>query len=357
MDDGGITFEELQLATRNHGMPLEALRYDLTPAGLHYLLIHYDIPDVDPDAWMLTVDGLVERPATFGLTDLRAKPRTTTVATMECAGNGRALLEPRAISQPWLREGVGTAAWTGTPLSALLDEVGVHDDAIELVFTGLDRGTEGGEVQSYRRSLPIDECRRPGVVVADEMNGAPLLPQHGAPARLLAPGWYGMANVKWLSRIEAIARPFRGYQQERAYRLRDREDDEGEPLRRIAPRALIAPPGIPDFLTRERILSAGPVEIAGRAWSGHAPIETVELSVDGGRTWEPARVEAAASRWAWHRWSVTWDAPEGGHELVVRARDEAGNGQPSSPQANLGGYANNAWHRLPVVVRPAASSG
>src|ERR687887_1999899 len=144
----GITVGELQLAARNHALPLEALRHPITPIGLHYLLIHFDIPHVDARAWRLEVGGRVERPLSLTLTDLEARPARTLAVTLECAGNGRALLAPRPQSQPWLQEAVGTAEWTGTPLAPLLDEAGVLDDAVEVVFTGLDRGVEG-EVEQF----------------------------------------------------------------------------------------------------------------------------------------------------------------------------------------------------------------
>src|SRR6266536_3200527 len=151
-----LSLEELQLATRNHGMPLEALLHPVTPAGLHYVLIHYDIPAVDPAAFRLDLDGRVERSLSLALDELRARPRVTRAVTMECAGNGRAQLEPRPISQPWLVEAVGNAEWTGTPLRGLLEEAGIGRDAVDVVFTGLDRGVEGGVEQEYQRALPLE---------------------------------------------------------------------------------------------------------------------------------------------------------------------------------------------------------
>src|SRR5919202_2188887 len=150
-----VSLEELQLAARNHGMPLEALRWPVTPLGLHYLLIHYDIPAVDPQAWRLEVGGPVERPLSLSLDDLRERPAATRPVTLECAGNGRARYEPHVVSQPWLLEAVGTAEWTGVPVGALLEEAGADPDAAEVLFTGLDRGLEGGVEQSYQRSLPL----------------------------------------------------------------------------------------------------------------------------------------------------------------------------------------------------------
>src|SRR4051812_3802391 len=201
-------------------MPLELLREPLTPLGLHYLLVHYDIPAVDADAWRLHVGGRVERELTLSLTDLRARAVVSRAVTMECAGNGRALFEPRAISQPWLIEAVGTAEWTGTPLAALLEEAGVADGAVEGLFTGLDHGGGGGVAQHYQRALPLADALRDDVLLAYEVAGRPLPPQHGFPLRLVVPGWYGMTNVKWLESITLLDRPFAGYQQAHAYRMR-----------------------------------------------------------------------------------------------------------------------------------------
>jgi len=343
----GISLEELQLAARNHGMPLEALRYPVTPIGLHYLLTHYDVPDVAPDGWRLAIGGLE-----LSLDDLRARPAAEHTVTMECAGNGRARLEPRPVSQPWLLEAVGTARWRGTPLAPLLAEAGIPDGTVEVLFTGLDRGIEGGDEQAFQRALPLDEAMRDEVLLAYEMNGAPLPPQHGFPLRLVVPGWYGMTNVKWLSRIEFLAEPFSGYQQSWSYRVRQSEDEVGEPLQRMQPRSLLVPPGIPEFMTRDRTVAAGEVLLEGRAWSGLAPVASVEVSDDGASTWSAATLEPAGEPWAWRGFAYRWEAKPGEHVLCSRARDEAGNEQPVEPPWNLGGYANNAVQTVRVTVTP-----
>jgi len=345
----GISLEELQLAARNHGMPLEALRHEITPIGLHYLLVHYDIPVVDEAAWRLMVGGRVERTLELSLADLRGRETVTRPVTMECAGNGRAWLAPRPVSQPWLTEAVGTAEWTGTPLAPLLHEAGVGDDASDVVFTGLDRGVEGGEEQLYERALPVADALREDVLLAYACNGVPLPPQHGFPLRLLVPGWYGMTSVKWLRRITVVAEPFAGYQNATAYRFRQDPDEDGTPVTRMEPRSLMVPPGIPDFLTRRRFLPPGPVRLEGRAWSGWAPIEQVEVSADGA-SWAPAQLGAPPGPAAWTPWWFDWDAAPGEHELRVRAYDGTGRGQPDAPPWNVGGYANNAAQRVPVTV-------
>ena len=350
-DAAAISPQELRLAARNHGMPLEALAYDVTPVGMHYLLIHYDVPLVDTATWRLEVDGAVDRPVSLTLDDLRARATVTREITFECAGNGRALLDPRPISQPWLNEAIGTGSWTGTPLKSLLVDAGLADGAVEVLFTGLDRGIEGDVEQAYERSLPLAEALGDDVLLAWGMNGAPLPPQHGFPLRLVVPGWYGMTNVKWLSRVTVLEQPFTGYQNARGYRLRQDPDEEGEPVDRMVVRALMTPPGIPDFATRRRFAERRPYTITGRAWSGAGAIEAVEVSADGGATWAPADLAPAPGPHAWQRWTFEWepDAP-GDHELCCRATDSAGNRQPLDPPWNLGGYANNEVQRVPVTV-------
>jgi DMSO/TMAO reductase YedYZ molybdopterin-dependent catalytic subunit len=310
--------EELQLALRNRGMPLEALRYPITPTGLHYLLIHYDIPAVNADQWRLKIAGLVATPLDLTLQEIKKRPRRTIPVTMECAGNGRALFAPRRISQPWLLE---------------------------------DQGVEGDQVQHYQRSLTVDEATRDEVLLVYEMNGEPLPPQHGYPLRLLKPGWYGMASVKWLDRIEAVAEPFQGYQMVRAYRYAQTADGPGEVVDVIRPRALMIPPGIPEFMTRDRLVEAGPVALAGKAWAGHGGASYVEVSADGGATWAEAQLGESASSYAWRTWTFVWNATPGAYVLYVRASDANGNMQPVDQQWNFGGYGNNGVQRVRVVVR------
>ncbi len=341
--------EEVQLATRNRGMPLEGLRYPITPTGMHYLLIHFDIPEVDGTTWRLNVGGLVSRPVSLTLDEIKERPATTITVTMECAGNGRAFLAPRPLSQPWLLEAIGTAQWTGTPLCGLLEEAGVDDTAVEVLFTGIDQGIQGEEVHYYQRSLSIGDATREEVLLAYQMNGEPLQPQHGYPLRLIVPGWYGMTSVKWLNRIEAIAQPFQGYQQTQNYRYSQTPDDTGEPVNLIRVRALMIPPGIPDFVTRTRLVGAGNVTLRGRAWAGRAGISRVEVSVDGA-AWSDARLEEEAPPYAWRRWSFEWGARAGRYTLSVRATDTEGNVQPVGQQWTYKGVGNNMAQRVDVIV-------
>ena len=194
---------------------------------------------------------------------------------------------------------------------------------------------------------------RPDALLVWAMNGAPLPPQHGAPLRLLVPGWYGMAQVKWLTRIDVLTEPFTGFQNATAYRLKVEAEDPGTPVTRIRPRALVAPPGFPDFMTRERFVRAGVVPLSGRAWSGRAPVTGVQVSTDGGGTWDDATLAPAdpAHPFAWRAWSYDWTAAPGRWDLLARATDGEG-AQPVEPEWNRQGMANNVVQRVPVTVLP-----
>ncbi len=342
--------EELQLANRNRGMPLEALRYPITPVGMHYLLVHFDIPEVNAGSWRLNIGGLVAKPLSLSLADIQARPRQTLPVTMECAGNGRALLDPRPVSQPWLLEAIGTSEWGGTPLRGVLEEAGVSEQAVEMVFTGADRGVQGDQDQVYQRSLSVDEVMRGEVLLAYEMNGRPLEPQHGYPLRLLVPGWYGMTSVKWLMAIEAVSEPFEGCQMIESYRYSDSPDDPGKPVTLQKVRALMVPPGIPDFLTRMRVVEAGDNILTGRVWAGRREIVGVDVSTDSGGTWSEALLEAALSPHAWRGWSYRWAATPGQHTLCVRGRDSDGGIQPTEQPWSQQGVGNNMVQRVEVIV-------
>jgi DMSO/TMAO reductase YedYZ molybdopterin-dependent catalytic subunit len=247
---------------------------------------------------------------------------------------------------------VGNAEWTGVPVRDVIAGAGVLAGAVEVVFTGVDRGIEGDLEQSYERGLPLEEAMREDVLLAFEMNGRPLVPQHGFPLRLLVPGWYGMTSVKWLERITVLAEPFAGYQNVRGYRMRREPEEAGEPVTRILPRSLMVPPGIPVFESRSRVVEAGDHPIQGRAWSGLGPIERVEFSNDTGVTWTDAILGAnPVSAFGWRAWSFDWLAEPGEAVLCCRATDATGATQPLEAEWNVGGYRNNAVQRVPVLIR------
>ena len=321
-------------------MPLETLREPVTPVGLHYLLIHYDIPprrrrDVAPDG------RRARRAASSRLTldELRARPAPhEVVATMECAGNGRAKLEPRA-DQPAVAPRGGRHRPLGAARRcATCSTRPASADAApsRCCSPALDRGIENGEEQWFQRSLPLAEALRAEVLLAYDLNGAPLPPQHGFPLRLLVPGWYGMTNVKWLSRITRARRAVPGYQQARGYRLRQDPDEPGEPLAADPPASAAGAarhPRVHDPRADGR--APARARLAGRAWSGHAPIAAVDVSVDGGATWDAGDARADdARRVGVARLHVRLAAPTspGRYVLCCRARDEAGNEQPLEPR-------------------------
>jgi len=348
---GAFSRDEVALANRNAGMPLEMLRHDVTPAGMHYLLIHFDIPFVADAGWSLDISGSVRNPQRLSLDAIKAMGQVTTRVTLECAGNGRATASPRWQSQPWEHGAVGTAEWTGTPLRGLLERAGLADDAVDVAFFGADRGFDGGVEHDYGRSLTPAIALGDDVLVAWAMNGQPLLPQHGFPLRLVVPGWYGMASVKWLDRIVALDKPFDGFQQVSTYVYKRTREEHGTPVTAMRVKSLLVPPGIPDWYTRRRLVERGTVEIFGRAWSGAGTlIRKVELGVDG--AWSEATLDPPPpGRFAWRGWRARWTATPGEHELACRATDANGDVQPLEQRWDLGGFGNNMVHRVAVTVR------
>lgn len=342
--------QELELAFRNRGIPSEGLRFPVTPTGMHYLLNHFDIPEVDSSSWNLTIDGHVKNSISLDLNNIKDRPAVTMPVTMECAGNGRTFMKPRPVNQPWIHGAVSTANWTGTPLRHVLEEAGIEDGAVEVLFTGRDRGVQSGEEQFYQRSLRLADAMKDEVVLVYEMNGATLEPQHGYPLRLVVPGWYGMTNVKWLDRIEILTEPFNGMQMQ-FYRETSGADDVGTAIETMKVRALMAPPGISEFPSLKRIVDKGDVELVGRAWAGLRSIKRVEVSTDNGNSWSDATLDDPIGDYAWRGWRFNWLATPGSNMICVRATDSDGNIQPDEHTWSLYGVANNGVARVEVEVR------
>lgn len=348
-EDDRYSRDEVRLANRNHGAMLELLRMDVTPAGGHYLLNHFDVPVIDPKDHRLELKGAFAHPMTLNMADIMARPQVTMPVTLECAGNGRADVRPRSNSMPWMYEAVGTSEWTGTPLRDFIEEAAPTDDTVEISFTGADFGFDKSVPHYFGRALTLKQIAEMDVLLVWGMNGQPLLPQHGAPLRLIVPGWYGMASVKWLTEIEALREPYQGYQQIEAYRFRQDADDPGTPVTSIRVKSLMVPPGVPDWLTRRRYLKPGPVEIMGRAWSGdRVPIANVKLNA--GNDWIDANVTPGNGPYAWSSWRATWNATPGEYILRCRATDANGQVQPIEPVWDLAGFASNTLHEMPVFV-------
>ncbi|MBI2773636.1 MAG: sulfite oxidase [Chloroflexi bacterium] len=310
----------------------------ITPAPLHYVRSHFPIPRWD----RLVVDGLVEHPLSLGIEDVLAMPSRSLVVTLECAGNGRQFLDPPVAGEQWGLGAVGTAEWTGVELRHIVGLARLDPRATEIVFAGADHGVAAGRRLAYERSLPVDEALDDDVLVAFGMNGEPLPADHGAPLRLVVPGSYGMASVKWVARIGAVDRPFRGHFQADRYII------DGKPLPPVAPRAVITSPA-------DGAVVSGHIVVRGYCWSGGSPVARVELSSDGGRTWSDAEVQPPVSPYAWRRWSAEW-SPRGPGDavLVARAWTRDGGAQPMKQRATGHlGYMNNAAQPITVKVGAA----
>ena len=348
--DGVYDDAERGLANRNSGTLLETLALDITPLGAHYLLTHFDTPIIDANQHQLHFKGAFRNPFHLDMNDIRSLPKVTMPITLECSGNGRAKISPRRYSMPWDYEAVGTSEWTGTPLAALIDRAKPHSDVIEISFTGVDYGYDDGVGHYFGRSLTLDQLKDLEVLLVYDMNGQPLLPQHGAPLRIIVPGWYGMASVKWLKKIEALAKPFSGFQQIQTYRFRESAGDQGQPITSIRVKSLMVPPGVPDWLSRNRCVEPGIITINGKAWSGAGKkITKVEFSSNG--NWEQAEIQEQVGKFAWTSWRYRWDAKPGNHILKCRASDESGEIQPITPPWDLAGFGNNAVQSVKVFVR------
>jgi DMSO/TMAO reductase YedYZ molybdopterin-dependent catalytic subunit len=315
----------------------------ITRAGSHYVRTHFPLPHAPRE---IAIDGALGRPMSITPDEIRALPKRTVAVTLECAGNGRRFLEPKVPGEQWGLGAVGTAEWTGTPLRAVLERAAPDPRAVEVLFRGADEGMpkDLGKRIAYERSLPMEEAASDDVLVAYLMNGEPIPPEHGGPLRLVVPGWYGMASVKWLSRISLLEKPFAGFYQTDRYVI------DGQPLRTIAPRAILTYPE--DGTRHERAIG-----IIGFAWSGAAPIAHVELSNDGGQSWAklPDALFQDSPRYAWRRFQTENLLLKGlgvqHWSLVVRATDALGNTQPSEARWNALGYANNAPRPVRVEVR------
>jgi sulfite oxidase len=324
----------------NAEAPLDALDAFLTPARDFYVRSNFAVPKIDPVAWSLEVEGLVERAQAFSLEDLAAAPSRTIVNTMECAGNNRTRLEPTTEGEPWGIGAISTGSFAGVPLAHLLRLTGVRPGAVEIRFEGADRGVPLGRTDEigFERSLPIDVALDGEILVALRMNDQPLTAEHGAPARLIVPGWYGMASVKWLCRVELIDHPLEAHFQTRQYRYHQGDPGDGNapPVTTMRVNSMIT------NIATGATLSPGPHEIAGNAWSGDAPVVVVEVSVDDG-PWEPAELLGRSQPHAWRRWRHDWAGGAiGRHTLRSRATAADRSIQPDRPDWNRLGYGNNA---------------
>lgn len=335
----------------NSETPLETVAAWVTPNRLFFVRNHFEPPAaIDPATWELSLDGLVAQPRTWTPAQLAAMPQRTVFATVECAGNGRSFLTEKAPGVQWGAGAIGHAEWTGVPLCDLLAPAGLAATALEVVFAGADRGTEDGEEMNFSRSLPLEKALHPDTILALRMNGEALEPNHGAPLRLFVPGWYGVASVKWLRRMTVIDHAYPGHFQTVKYTI-DQPTPQGPQRVPLGPGRTKSEILIPRAGT---ILSPGTNRIAGLAWTGESHITRVEVSTDGGRTWQAAHLQERPQPYSWCRWECLWTvASPGDYTILARARAANGDAQPDAYAPGNLGYLIN--HVLPRQVRVTSS--
>jgi sulfite oxidase len=336
---------------------LAALAEPLTATNVFYVRGHGDVPDIDPTAWRMKVHGAVERDLELSLTTLReAFQERSVTATLQCAGNRRAgLAAVRDIpgEAPWGPGATGTATWTGVALADVLSLAGPLHAAKHVGFVGADVSPEARPTQRFGGSIPHEKASRREVLLAWAMNGEPLPPVHGAPVRVVVPGYIGARSVKWLEEIEVRSAPWPGYFQNVVYRLLPEDGAPGPgagmPLGLVALNSDVVTPAEGDTVP------AGPLEVRGYAFAGgERYVSRVDVSLDGGATWSPAELLDDLGPWAWRHWRIQLDLAPGDHEIIVRAWDSSAATQPEDERAlwNPKGYVNNARPRVRVRAVP-----
>jgi len=340
----------------NLEMPFDQLGDFITPTELFYIRSHFPTPELDPVAYRLSIGGAVRRALRLSYADIRAMPSRTCVATLECAGNSRVFLVPQVPGAQWELGAVGNAEWTGVPLSVILERAGLANDVCELVLEGADRGVPKEEPKppgpiSYARSIPRTRAMESDVLIAYQMNGRDLTPDHGYPIRAIVPGHYGMASVKWLTNIVATTEPFQGYWQTSDYGYWD--DSAGVPVRRplaeMKLKSQIARPRVYETLEPNRSCT-----VFGAAWAGDTDVTEIWISDDGGASWVQGEFLDPINRHTWRRWKYDWITPSqpGRYTLLARATGADRRAQPDGHNANFGSYVID--HPLPIEVFVAA---
>jgi len=329
--------------------PLDLLTSYITPNDVFFVRSHFTQTRVDPDTWTLTVDGEVSRPIRLTLADLQRLPRVDATCVLQCAGNGRALFRPTVPGVQWQYGAVGNARWSGARVKDVLERAGLKASARHLHTFGSD--TPPQQVPPFHRSLEIEKVLQDGII-AYEMNGEPLSQDHGAPARLVVPGWAGDHWMKWLRQISPSAAQQTGFYMDTAYRYPLRPGNPGQAFKPEEMRP------VTELFVKSNITSApprarvgAPLIVRGVALSGAPDIARVEITEDAGLTWRPADLDRQHDPYAWRLWSYRWKPPSAGsHRLTVRATDSRGSVQPKEPVWNQSGYLYNGWHSVTIEV-------
>ena len=352
LSSGGMIVREKKPV--NLEMPFGSLEAFITPVERFYVRCHHPIPEIDTEAWRLNIEGDVKNPLALGYAELAEMETRTITVTMECAGNGRAFLEPQRDGAQWEGGAVGNAEWTGVPLADVLARAGVRESAREVILQGADEGEikesprPSGKIH-YARSLPLAKANE-DVLLALQMNGEKLTPAHGFPLRAVVPGWYGMAAVKWLTRIAVSSEPYHGYYQtiDYAYWERGSTTPTLLPITEMRVKAQIARP---EFA--EAVRAGQTYRVHGAAWTTEAEITKIEVSTDAGRTWNDARLLGNSLRNAWRLWEYDWAVPATPVNVVLMARatDSKGRTQPAEHHDDRGSYLIHHWLPIEVVIR------
>ena len=328
----------------------------ITPNESFYVRSHFAVPEIDARSWRLRVEGAVARPLSLSSDDIIKMPSATHAGLLECAGNGRVFLSPKHEGVQWELGAVGCARWTGVPLAAILEAAGLNTDAVEIILEAADEGVAEKTSRPaapihFARSIPIAEVRQRDVLLAYAMNGEPLPKAHGAPLRAIVPGWYAMASVKWLTRILVSRQPFRGYFQTIDYAYWSAPNGmqpERVPLSELAVKSQIARPAM-----LETVAARSVYRVHGTAWSSRAEIKKIEVTTNGGESWQEALLLDAPLEHAWQRWGYLWNVPgaSGPCTLISRATDARGRLQPVAHDSNYEGYVIH--YTIPVSVQIA----
>jgi DMSO/TMAO reductase YedYZ molybdopterin-dependent catalytic subunit len=331
----------------NAETPFNALLDEQTPADLFYVRNHFSVPSININRFELEVNGAVANPLKLTLDRLRKYPARSLLLVMECAGNGRAGMKPAIKGTSWRLGAISQAEFSGTSLSNLLAEADLAENATDVRFTGADQGEiRSGEIEPYARSLPLEVAMHPDTILVWEMNGKPLDQQHGCPLRLVVPGWYGMAAVKWLQEITVLIERFTGFFQTQEYVY---IGEEGIPdhtlVSNMRVRSLILEPEAKTDHEKDEI------QVTGIAWTGVGEVTKVELSFDGGRQWVEAHINRSRSPYGAIRWEYIWYPDhQGEYTILARAYDSNDETQPLNSRWNEGGYGNNSCHQVKLSV-------
>jgi len=333
--------------------PTEYLNSFITPVPHFFVRNHMHEPStLDAQEWKLSIAGEVEKPYSLTLAELAKLEARTVVNTLECAGNGRSLQNPKVAGVQWGKGAVGTARFSGPQLKTILEKAAMKSTARHVMFRGLDEVP--GKVPPFIRSIPIEKAIDVDTLIATKMNGAPLTKHHGFPARALVPGWIGAASCKWITEIKLLDKPFEGNFMSPGYRLPNQPVKPGDTVKpedthsvtALDVKSVIATPA------NDAILKSKSVTVTGAAWAGEAEISKVEISTDAGVTWQPATLGTDRAKYAWRIWSYRWKPLKpGAYTILSRATDTKGRTQPSSAVWNPSGYLYNAYDEVNIHVQ------